>query len=262
MKLVQATCECGFRTRKARFGYHFHKWWFPVFHIANGNLTDVVHSLPDEQVGLIQRSEVKAETFHKPFVTAVTEDLRAQFAKIADFVFNPTIPSNFACPTCRNYSLCLENVYVKAFCRTDCGHEYQWHDSEQFGCPKCTHRPHSFQVDFEPTLFKQNRTLSFCSCSSRLDSNSHVDAFCPKCGQLPESYENEEGLFCGIHHFRLLPYQVPKDFLFIETWSRWEAHRFPNAKHWGDADSKDSVDSSYCKACEADHQHWLANETE
>src|SRR5206468_5430499 len=143
---------------------------------------------------------------------------------------NPDIGSMFPCPQCGRDTLRIDQAYVTAFCRSDCGREYQWHDSEQQGCPKCNHRPHRFAVDTDATFVGQCRTESFCPCSSSLDSVSHLDAYCPKCGHVPNSYQTDGHSFCGIHHEWLRPYQAPENFLFIETASRWVADRFPNAK--------------------------------
>lgn len=260
MKLLRATCDCGYHTRKARVGYHFHEWWFPVLDICAGRLTDLSRSLPKDQVNLIQLSKVRADELHRPFIESATHELLNQYSDRPHFAFNPDNGNTFPCPECRQDTLRIDQVFVTASCRSDCGHEYQWHDSEQHGCPKCNHRPHRFAVDTEVTFAGESRTESFCPCSSSMHSASHIDAYCPKCGQLPNTYQTNDHSFCGIHHERLRPYAAPANILFINTSARWVADRFPNAKLWGDADADDSVASSYCPACEKDHQCWLATE--
>ena len=66
----------------------------------------------------------------------------------------------------------------------------------------------------DATFVGQCRTESFCPCSSSLDSVSHLDAYCPKCGHVPNSYQTDGHSFCGIHHEWLRPYQAP-DLLFV-----------------------------------------------
>lgn len=73
MKLLRATCDCGFQTQKARCGYHFHKWWFPVLARQTGQLHDVCRSLPDDQVDQIQLSKVQASVHHGPFVARAVQ---------------------------------------------------------------------------------------------------------------------------------------------------------------------------------------------
>jgi rubredoxin len=259
MKLLRAICECGVYTRKARVGYHFHQWWFPVLDTSTGQLTDRSLSLPKDQVDLIQLSKVRADALHRPFVESATQELLSHYAGQPQYAFNPDISSTFKCPNCHLSKLRLDQVFVKAFCRSDCDHAYQWFDSEQHGCPKCDYRPHRFEADTDAMFAGHSRTESCCPCSSSMNSASPIDAYCPKCGQLPTSYQMNGLSFCGNHHERLVPYQAPGNFLFIETPSRWVADRFPNAKLWGDADSDDSIASTYCPACELDHQRWLAS---
>lgn len=260
MKLLRAICECGFNTRKARAGYHFHQWWFPVLNTTTRQLTDLSRSLPENQVDLIQLSKVCADELHQPFIESATKELLGEYADQPYSAFNPGIGSTFTCLKCGQGTLRIDQVQVTAFCKSDCGHEYQWHDSEEHGCPKCNHRPHRFGADIEAKFAGQGRTESFCPCSSSMDSASPLDAYCPKCGQLPVSYKTNGHTFCGIHHETLRPYQVPGNFLFIETSSRGVADRFPNAKLWGDADSDDAAVASYCPTCELEHQGWLATE--
>lgn len=257
MKLVRATCECGFSTRKARAGYHFHQWWFPVLNSEDGVLTDVSRSLPGDQVSQIQLSKVPAADLHVPFIESVICELIDQFASRPESAFNPEIGASFRCPQCEQEKLSLAQVDVIADCKSGCGHEYRWDDSEQQGCPKCEHRPHRFQVDFEPRLKSLPRTTSFCPCSSTLESAIHSDAFCPKCGGLPDAYLVNEASYCGMHHTRLQTYRLPRNWLFILTSSRWVGDRFPNAKLWGDALDNDAIDGLFCEQCEETHQLWI-----
>jgi hypothetical protein len=126
------------------------------------------------------------------------------------------------------------------------------------GCPKCGDRPHRFQTDHERPFVNHPRTTCWCPCSCSTDSTSHVDGYCPKCGRLPDEYQVDGVVFCGIHHERLRPYDLPADFLFAETESRRVAQQFPNAKLWGDASANEEIrPGSYCPACESDHQRWL-----
>lgn len=260
MKILRATCECGFRSRKARAGYNFHQWWFPVLDTSTAQLTDRSRSLADDLVSLIQRSKARADELHRVFVKPATQDLASEYADQPRFTFNPEVGSTFRCCNCGREALRIEQEKVTAFCRTDCGLEYQWHDSEQLGCPKCKSRPHRFLADTDANFDGQDRTESCCGCSASMDSASHVDAFCPKCGQLPNHYETKGLSFCGLHHERLHPYHIPGNFLFIEIASVRVANRFPNAKLWGDANTEDSLEGSYCPTCELEHQRWLATE--
>lgn len=260
MKLLRAICECGFRTRKARAGYHFHQWWFPVLDTSSTELSDRSRSLSDDLVGLIQRSKVHAGELHCAFIESATQDLASEYADHSRFTFNPAIGRTFRCFNCRRETLRIEQEQVTAFCKSDCGHEYQWHDSEQAGCPKCRSRPHRFRADTDAIFVGKDRTESSCPCGSSMNSASHVDAFCPKCGELPHHYETKGLSFCGMHHEGLRPYHIPGNFLFIEISSARVANRFPNAKLWGNADTEDSVEGSYCPTCELEHQRWLATE--
>jgi hypothetical protein len=260
MRIVRAICACGFHTRKARAGYHFHQWWFPVLDTSTGHLTDHSRSLPEELVDLIQLGKACADELHRPFTESVTQQLLRKYADRPDTAFNPDSGTMFACPKCRGGTLRVEQVKVTAICKGDCGHKYQWRDSEQHGCPRCSYRPHRFSADAEPIFRGEARTESFCPCSSSMDSASPDDAYCPKCGQLPRSYRTKGLALCGIHHEAMRPYRVPGNFLFIEPPSRWALDRFPNAKLWGDADSDDSAVTWYCPSCELEHQRWLATE--
>lgn len=257
MKLLRGICECGFITRKARVGYHFHKWWFPIFSVASGELTDVTVSLHENDVRRIQLSKADAEEIHVPFIEAAKQRLVSQFANRFDVMFNPKNAATSPCPQCRYDKLIIVAVPVSAKCKADCGYEYSWHDSQEQGCPRCSHRPHRFRVDLEPQLSRQTRITTHCPCSSSMESVSHLDAYCPKCGELPVSYQIVERWFCGVHHTELQPYQMPGNFLFAEPAARWSSHEFPNAKLWGDSETNDSIASSYCVECENDHQRWL-----
>jgi len=260
MKLLRATCDCGFHTQKARQGYHFHRWWFPVLVRSTGQLHDVSRCLPEEQVDQIQLSKVKASELHGPFLESVMRELVAEYASKDGEVFEPAIGDKFRCPKCSNSTLQMASVYVTAFCKTDCGHEYQWHDSEERGCPLCSHRPHRFRVDSEDEFASVGRTISHCPCSSSMNSASYADAYCPKCGELPVSYHVNSQSFCGMHFVQMKPYQAPRNFIFIEAPARWVADQFPNAKLWGDSNADDSLPFTYCPICESHHQTWLATE--
>jgi len=281
MKLLRASCGCGFVTRKARSGYHHDKWWFPLFSTDTGTLTDVPVSLPTEDRNRIDQQQfalyhetprddkharreasAKMKAFddeiHKSFIKRETITLRNQYALDAEGVFDPPLQSTYCCPDCGNDSLVLDQVHVIAICKADCGYEYEWPDSETAGCPRCGYRPHRFQTEHEPRFADRPRTTCWCPCSSSTDTASHVDGYCPKCGELPDGYQVDGFEFCGIHDERLLPYELPANFLFIETESRWVAHQFPNAKLWGDASTnEENREGAYCPSCESDHQRWL-----
>jgi deoxycytidylate deaminase len=256
MRLLRAICECGYQTQKAREGYHFHQWWFAVFHYDTGLLSDVCRQLPEDQVNLIQLSKVEASEFHGPFIQAVTAELTADYAARDNERLRPAVGDSFPCPNCCQSTLQIDIVNVTAYCKTDCGHEYPWLDSETRGCPLCNHRPHRFRINCDPD--STNRTISHCPCSSSMDSADHVDAFCPKCGELPVSYHRDDQSYCGMHHSPMESYRAPRNFLFIHSSSQFASDRFPNAKLWGDCEADDALSSTYCPTCEADHQAWLA----
>ena len=216
--------------------------------------------LPEDQVDLIQFSKVAADELHAPFEQKVSEALAAEYAKRTGEFLSPAVGSRFRCPQCSEISLQVEAVDVIAYCRTDCGHQYQWLDSETTGCPLCNHRPHRFRINCDPD--SANRTTSHCPCSSSMDSADHVDAFCPKCGGLPVSYYRDGRCFCGLHHACMEPYRAPSNFLFIHASAQFVSDRFPNAKLWGDCDAEDALSSTYCPKCEVDHQAWLAEHDE
>lgn len=263
MKLLQAICKCGFRTRKARVGYHFHQWWFPMFNIDTKQLTDVFRVLPADQIDLIQRSKVKAVEFHQPYLESIASELLNEYADRSDVVFNPAIGSTLVCPECRQKCLRVDQVRVTAYCKRDCGLEYQWQDSEEHGCPKCNYRPHGFQVDLDLHSARKERVVSSCPCSSSMESASHIDAYCPKCGALPTRYRIDGHAICGLHHVEMQEYQVPGNCLFMQPIG-WLAERtdqtdqFPNAKPWGDAETDDFIVDSYCPLCESNQQNWIA----
>jgi len=125
MRLLRATCECGYQTQKAREGYHFHKWWFPVFSNDTGHLQDVSRQLPEDQVDLIQLSKVEASELHGPFIESVTAELIADYEKRDNECLNPAVGDSFPCPKCSDSTLQIDVVNVTAYCKTDCGHEYQ-----------------------------------------------------------------------------------------------------------------------------------------
>jgi len=257
MQLLQATCECGFHSRKARAGYHFHQWWFPVLDTRTGELTDISRSLAEEDVDRIQVGQAPAHELHRRFLESETQKLLRHFAGQSHAKFNPDIGVTVECPRCHQATLRLGQVHVTAFCKTDCGREFPWPDSEQQGCPVCHHRPHHFRIDAETPFLPQVGTKSACSCFSSLHSASPADAYCPKCGKLPCSYEVNGQSFCGTHHIPMEKYMLPRDYLFREASAQWVKDQFPNAKLWGDSEGGDSLPSSYCPQCELDHQRWL-----
>ncbi|WP_425395585.1 hypothetical protein [Aeoliella sp.] len=256
MKLLRASCDCGFCSRKARVGCHFHQWWFPLFERRTGQMHDIARALPDEQVVLIQLGKVAAAELHKPFLKSVVRELDEQYAGNDEYLLKPGPVDRLPCPQCSRSSLKIVQVRVVANCKADCGHEYRWLDSESRGCPRCNHRPHAFSADLEPAFADQGRVISSCPCSSNLESAAHTDAYCPKCGELPEKYRVDGREFCGMHHVALQPYDAPSNFLFIHTAASHAADQFPNAKHWGDATGEAHA-SMYCPNCESDHQTWL-----
>src|SRR5205814_1328437 len=85
------------------------------------------------------------------------------------------------CPRCHERHLRLAQVGVWANCRTDCSHRYRWVDSEEQGCPRCGHRPHSFEIEEEPAVLGSSGCVCSCGCSSYTVCRSHEDVFCPKC---------------------------------------------------------------------------------
>ncbi len=286
MKLLRASCACGYRTRKARSGNHYYQWWFPVFNTAAGTLSDVLAALPQEDRERIdlrnfdiymqtprddmpRRREMSLamqafdDEVSSNFITRETIALRNHYSADETCIFDPPLAATFFCPQCGGETLSLKQVSVIAFCKTGCAHEYQWLDSETAGCPKCGHRPHRFQMEHEFEYSSFPRTICGCACSSSTDCLSHIDGYCPKCGNLPADYEVGGVHFCGRHHEPFVDYRCPSNFLFIEADSRWAAARFPNAKLWGDARSGDeSMPGSYCVTCESDRLRWLESHAE
>lgn len=260
MKLLRVICHCGFHSRKARSGYHFHQWWYPVLDLQTGSLTDLAYKLPEEHANLIQLSKVTksdADEIHRQFAIATSCELRNRFSGQADTTFDPEIGSVHRCPSCSRESLRLEQAYVVAHCKLDCGHEYQWHDTEQHGCPKCNHRPHRFSVDMEESFQGAKRVRSGCRCSSGLDSVSHLDAYCPKCGALPVVYEITGAEYCGKHHVVMETYLAPSNFLFISTVGLPPYDLFPRCKPWGDAGEGDEGEPmKFCPICEGECEQW------
>lgn len=281
MKLVQATCECGYQTRKARSGYHFHTWWFPVFSHTKSQLTDVELSLPEEdrmrildyehqlyrqlpdrsnesKWAMHEQCKEYTQSVHDAFVGSMLEELQESHADSEESVFNPPCGKAFKCPGCMKKSLELRQVDVLAYCHAECRHEYLWDDSEMHGCPRCNYRPHRFKVVPLHEDETAVPTLGSCECSSTTESQSYIDAYCPKCGSLPTAYRVSQKYFCGMHHERMLPYRVPSNLFFVEHSARWVENYFPNAKFWGDAaPEEDSFSGTYCPSCEADHKRWL-----
>ncbi|PQO29207.1 hypothetical protein C5Y96_15785 [Blastopirellula marina] len=281
MKLVQATCACGFQTHKARSGYHYHQWWFPVFSSTKSQLSDIELSLPEEDrdrlsqfdhqayLDLPDRSieskqkmredcEEHRRSVHEAFVNSQLEEFREAYANSDESTFNPLCGDALMCPVCRKRSLILRQVEVLAFCHPDCGHEYRWEDSEEKGCPRCDYRPHRFKIVTSGKKSKTASTKGYCDCASTCELDSHVDGFCPKCGKLPVSYEVDGVSRCGMHHETMLPYRMPTNIFFVEPLARWVQGQFPNAKIYGDAAAQEeSIQGRFCPSCEADHQRWL-----
>lgn len=260
MILIRATCDCGFHSKKARLGYHFHKWWFPIFHRLTGDLQDICRALPETQVDQIQLSKISAHKLHEPFITNAIQELIQQYEQLKDHVFNPAIDELFDCPRCNKLTLRILQVHVTAFCKDECGYEYQWKDSEERGCPRCNYRPHHFRSDEEQIFDQAPRTMSACRCSSYMDSALHQDAYCPKCGELPVSYRYNDLSICGKHHLTMQPYKMPGNFLFTQPFDIWGKYDTPNAKHWGDSNADDAITSSFCTACEEELQAFLEAE--
>jgi hypothetical protein len=281
MKLLRASCPCGYRTRKARSGYHHDRWWFTVFSLTTGKLDDVLAELPaDGRQGIhreqfeiydrtprddkaarreaLAKMQALDDEIHSKFIERTTIALHSKWQSDDTVIFDPPPSTAFACPRCRKDTLVLKQVSVIAYCKTGCEYKYEWCDSEVGGCPKCGYRPHRFQTEHEDEFAAHPRTTCWCPCSSSTDSISHVDGYCPKCGNLPDAYDVAGGHFCGKHQELMRTYKHSGNFLVIETDSRWVEDQFPNAKLWGDAGvSVDSIDSFYCASCESDRQRWL-----
>lgn len=287
MILLRAMCDCGFFTRKARAGVlhgPWWQWWFPVYSTSNGALTDIHVSLPEAKRELIKQHDFELHlktprddkqarrqagmvmgAFHRKvhddYLDQETCILQSRFASENDCVFNPAIGTQLSCPACKRASLAITQVQVTAFCSADCGNVYQWLNSEASGCPRCGSSPHRFQTDCDIRFANHERTICHCSCFTSTEAASHIDGFCPKCGQLPEHYQHGGKDYCGLHHAPMLPFAFPCNIFLREPAARWVAHRFPNAKIWGDAKTgEESVPGMYCQLCESDHQLWLHTE--
>lgn len=214
MKLIRASCQCGYATNKSRSGYHFEQWWFPLFSRKQGVLSDITITLPskeskqivdqewelyrntprdDQQARRIATAKMRAirNDVYQTFIDTQMRILENEYHTDQDSCFNPPLKTAFHCPHCSNNTLILDQVKVIAFCKTDCVHQYQWPDSEEQGCPKCGYRPHKFLTESEPQYSNQARTICNCPCSSSLDCHSHLDGYCPKCGSLPDSYSTD-----------------------------------------------------------------------
>ena len=284
MKLLRASCPCGYRTRKARSGYHHYKWWFPVFRFDDASLFDVRTALPGDQRNRLDKHQI--DLYHQTprddkearreasaqmrafddrvrneFINRAKKELGNQYKSDDSRHFDPPVETSFSCPQCKKHTLTLRLASVIAFCKTGCEQVYDWVDSEMSGCPECSRRPHRFKTECETEFSGKQRTICCCPCSSSTDCISPHDGYCPKCGNLPDTYFVDNVNHCGKHHERLIEYNCPANFLFIETDSRWAAHQFPNAKHWGDAKlDSNGHPNSYCVSCESDHQSWLAKQ--
>ena len=188
-------------------------------------------------------------------------EFRHQYGTDDSSYFDPPLGTTFLCPQCKKQTLKLKLVSVIAYCRTCCEHLYDWPDSEMSGCPECGHRPHRFKTECETEFKDERRTICCCPCSSSTNCISHHDGYCPKCGELPSIYLVDGANYCGKHCERMIGYNCPANFLFIETDSRWAANNFPNAKLWGDAKSgSNGHATSYCVSCESDRQRWLTKQ--
>ena len=233
-------------------------------HIRNYEI-DLYHRTPRDDRAARREASTRMSAFaaqvRTDFLTNAIVELQREYESDVFAHFNPPVGSAFLCPHCNRQTLVLKQASIIACCKTGCDHTYDWSDSALSGCPKCNHRPHRFRVEVEAEFSDENRTTCWCRCSSSVDCISHLDGYCPKCGELPQSYDADGFTYCGIHHERLVGYKCPAEFLFMETASRWVAHRFPNAKLWGDAEpSSDGLATSYCISCEIDHQCWLADQ--
>jgi len=284
VKLLRASCPCGYVTRKARSGYHHDQWWFPLFSIGEGALSDVRAALPKSVRKRID--ELQFDIYHqtprddkmarrhatarmreiedairRTFIERQQATLRNRYESDGTCVFDPPPNSRFRCPDCGDDSLILDQVRVVAVCKADCAHEYDWPDSEEHGCPQCDYRPHAFRAESEARSEEHARTICFCPCSSTTDCTSHTDGYCPKCGALPDVYTVKEESFCGEHHEEMIPYNVPSNFVF--RLPNAPRGRVPNAKFWGDAtDESDSVAGSYCVLCENEYRSWLESQND
>lgn len=280
MKLVQATCDCGYQTHKARSGYHFHQWWFPVFSHATAKLSDVELKLPEEdrmrilefeqelyhefsdhswetKQEISQKSDEFTQSIHQAFLRSELEEYQPSSFDSAEATFDPRCGDVFTCPGCRKNSLQLRQVEVWAYCHRDCKHRYRWNDSETDGCPKCEYRPHRFKIVAPDASNMTSPTFGRCACDSITESESSSDGYCPRCGCLPKTYQVNQKHFCGRHHERMLPYQMPAKYYFIDSPQSDVERLLANAKLFGEAISpEEGVPSWFCPSCETDFRRW------
>ncbi len=261
MKLVKASCPCGFVTNKVRWGYHYFQWWFPMFDIKTGRLIEESFVLPEDEQRQLMTRGTRAEIGARcaEVEREIIEQLRARRSPdVLLFIDQQdTDETPLLCTRCHKKTLRLLHVIVWANCRTDCGNRYPWTDSEEQGCPTCSHRPHSFEIEGEGEI--SERCVCYCRCSSRTVCRSYEDGYCPKCGSLPSSYELNGIASCGLHHRQMIPYRLPSGFLFMEPGCRSASHRFPHARIWGEAaPNTDAIEGGYCESCDAMRNEWLA----
>ncbi|WP_145249209.1 hypothetical protein [Aeoliella mucimassa] len=241
MKLLRAICCCGYHTRMVRSGRHHRLFWFPLFSASQSVLCDVSMVVPDESDSLEDE---------------YTADLERRCTNLEEVRFNPPVGTALHCPDCHYDSLLLQQVEVTAICKRDCRHEYAWGDSEDSGCPLCGDRPHAFRIDPVHPHTAAQRSKCYCRCSTTTETSSPLDGYCPKCGALPKSYQVGSRRYCGVHHEKLLPYQMPTNHLFIQHTPPAEVHQFPLAKFWGEAPHHSGIDDWYCLTCESRYQQW------
>lgn len=280
MILVRATCICGFHTRKARSGFHFDRWYFPLLNLRTFELSDLEVPFPESERKRIKelnsidfkatvdrgrearnqaaaRMAKREKDAQRQYILSKKPQLKTQYENDPEVAFDPA-QEGFTCPECgKKDGVRIQQVKAIAVCRLDCGHEYIWPDSQHSGCPLCGHRPHRFKTETEPEFADLPRIESACGCASTLVSGSHVDAYCPKCGRLPGAYRLDDVNMCGKHHIPMKQYKLRSNFLFISTFGGPPRHLFPNAKLFGDAsDFDDAFLDSYCPQCEDESHQW------
>jgi hypothetical protein len=232
--------------------------------VTTGKLAEEYFRLPEEEHRRLWTNCTQAviDASCREFQLQQTDQLRQRYeASGADspllFIDNGDLSEvKLLCPRCHDRSLCLRQVVVWADCRTDCGHRYQWIDSEELGCPRCEHRPHAFEINEELSGGAAS-CVCWCGCSSHTVCRTHEDAFCPKCGQLPQAYEREGIAYCGLHHHPMIPYRLPSSFLFQEPVARGHQASFPRARIFGVANDGEGIESRYCEVCDGLYRDWL-----
>ncbi len=268
MKLVRASCQCGFSTNTVRWGYHFLEWWFPTYDVRTGRLAEEHFRLPDdEQRRLMSKcttDEIAAR--RRGVEEELTGRLRERY-RVNNLDNNSLIiderdrtEAKLLCSRCHRTTLKIQQVIVWANCRTDCAHRYQWIDSEELGCPICSHRPHSFQIEDNSSGSAMQPDICSCGCSSYITCCDHEDCFCPKCCKRPTGYEHNGIAYCGLHHRQLIIYKIPLNFLLMTAYHCRDSDLFPNAKLFGEArDGEESLQCGYCDRCEVARCEWMAS---